>query len=72
MRRQLMPRWEYFVLRTLAGIWWDESGRQHRLDDKKGLTLTSLLNELGAQGWELAGVGGYSGELWAFKRSLND
>jgi hypothetical protein len=54
-----MQRWEYLTI-TIAGYQWSDSlGRQGSVPSYKGIAMpnvTQLLNELGEQGWELAGA----------------
>jgi hypothetical protein len=55
-----MQRWEYLTIRIRYRTWTDDFGRTGTIDDQMqdgSGGLTGLLNELGEQGWELAGVG---------------
>jgi hypothetical protein len=58
-----MPRWEYLEVQLSEGEWIDSHGRAGELEEFgerwTGYTHAGgLLNELGAEGWELAGVWG--------------
>jgi len=68
-----MQRWEYLTLVFGGyGNWSDSLGRSGNLPaiDKPLGHPTSLMNELGEQGWELSGVNPGSTNRWMlfFKR----
>ena len=64
-----MQRWEYLEVQVHAQRWLDSLGRRGELpresvfEDGSPYLYSSaaLLNELGEQGWELAGVAGSTG-----------
>jgi hypothetical protein len=58
-----MQRWEYLTLFIESSRWSDSLGRAGTVPLGKNMGVragdpTALLNELGEQGWELAGVAG--------------
>lgn len=65
-----MQRWEYLTIGIVQKNWADSLGRSGTLPGLGKLMSgnpTELLNELGEQGWELAGVDypdGYSRKLF--------
>jgi len=59
-----MQRWEYLTLTIYHKSWSDSAGRKGDLE-RPG-DVAPLLNKLGEQGWDLAGVLGssYDSEAW--------
>lgn len=60
-----MPRWEYLEAYVQADVWHDSRGQIIKLEPRRvpvrGITaqyaaLTEILNQLGAEGWELVAV----------------
>ncbi len=64
-----MQRWEYLELEADGEYknWSDSSGRQGKLDYRRGLTLMQVANELGEQGWELVNIS-ITNQAYIFKR----
>ena len=60
-----MQKWEYFRLYEERWQWTADDGREEKKDT---VPLTSRLNELGAQGWELAA--GLDAGIYVFKRPV--
>jgi len=52
------PRWEYFCLYAAPHL------------NQRSKSDLEAFNRAGAEGWELAGVGGPEGVSWCFKRQL--
>lgn len=65
-----MQKWEYMTLQTFAGEWVDGNGRTGKHRGR----LQQLLNEFGAQGWELRTMimdPSIKAEEWVFARPVD-
>ncbi len=63
-----MQRWEYLTIGITGTRWSDSLGRTGKMpnySDPMWGDPTVLLNELGEQGWELAGVYGVGGSSFS-------
>jgi hypothetical protein len=65
-----VQKWEYLRVYFPGTKWYDSLGRSGEgVKTGQGwYHCGGLLNELGAQGWELTGVGGQYGNLLYFRR----
>ena len=57
-----MQKWEYLEIRVSGPEWADSQGRVGRLEEvklrsTKWRSIAPFMNELGEEGWELAGIG---------------
>jgi hypothetical protein len=67
-----VQKWEYRRVRYAPVDCVDDEGNAFPFDYEKGVTHTTLLNQLGAQSWELVGFEGGTHGCYLFKRPLAD